>query len=575
MAQGYPAHPRARVQSGELRQTGISAIGDIAWGTHFCQFYEHKQDLIEILVPYIKAGLENNEFCMWVASEPLPSVQANAALAARVDNLEKYIANGQLEVLEYSEWYTLGAGFQSDRVLQGWVDRLEAAARRGFDGLRLTGNTSWLEKPDWHGFSEYEATVDAIFGQHRMLGIYTYMLSKCSALQIMDVISNHSSALVKRAGKWQVIQSSERKKVEANLHETEERVRLAVASTGLGTWDFDMATGRMIWSDLCKRHYGLPPDREVDFNTFLRGIHRDDRERVTKIVQEVLRSGSDGCFDAEYRTIGIEDGKERWIAGMGRAFFDQEGRPARFLGTTLDITERKRAEAELRENERQLRSLAGSLLSAQEEERRRISRELHDDLTQRLAGLAMELGTLATEFPRASQRLKARLGALQRNLVEAAESSRHMAYQLHPAELDDLGLATALRAYCEDFGRYGITAEFDSRNLPESVNREVASCLYRIAQESLRNVAQHANSRQAWVTLEGRSDCILLQVRDDGVGFPVESLRAGGGLGLVSMQERVRHLNGSLAIQSKPEQGTVITVEVPLPKAETSTTGGF
>ena len=348
MAQGYPAHARAPVQSGALRQTGISAIGDIAWGTHFCQFYEDKQDLIEILVPYIKAGLENNEFCMWVASEPLPSVQANAALAARVDNLEKYIANGQLEVLEYSEWYTLGAGFQSDRVLQGWVDRLEAAARRGFDGLRLTGNTSWLEKPDWHGFSEYEATVDAIFGQHRMLGICTYMLSKCSALQIMDVISNHSSALVKRAGKWQVIQSSETKKVEANLHETEERVRLAVASTGLGTWDFDMATGRMIWSDLCERHYGLPPDREVDFNTFLRGIHRDDRERVTKIVQEVLRSGSDGCFDAEYRTIGIEDGKERWIAGMGRAFFDQEGRPARFLGTTLDITERKRTEEELR-----------------------------------------------------------------------------------------------------------------------------------------------------------------------------------------------------------------------------------
>ena len=269
MAKGNPACARVPVEPGALRRTGISAIGDIPWGTHFCQFYEDEQDLIEILVPYIKAGLENNEFCMWVASEPLPSAQAKAALAARVDNLEKYIANGQLEVLEYSEWYTLGAGFQSDRVLQGWVDRLEAAARRGFDGLRLIGNTSWLEKPDWHGFSEYEATVDAIFGQHRMVGICTYMLSKCSALQIMDVISNHSSALVKRAGKWQVIQSSERKKVEANLHETEERVRMAVASTGLGTWDFDVATGRMICSDLCKRHFGLPPDREVDFNTFL------------------------------------------------------------------------------------------------------------------------------------------------------------------------------------------------------------------------------------------------------------------------------------------------------------------
>jgi signal transduction histidine kinase len=231
------------------------------------------------------------------------------------------------------------------------------------------------------------------------------------------------------------------------------------------------------------------------------------------------------------------------------------------------------AEAALRESEQQLRSLAGSLLSAQEEERRRISRELHDDLTQRLAGLAMELGTLAAEFPRVSQRLKKRLGALQRGVLEAAETSRHMAYQLHPAELDDLGLATAVRVYCEDFGRHGITVEFTSRNLPESVNREVASCLYRVAQESLRNIAKHANTRRASVTLEGKGDRILLQVLDNGVGFPVESLRAGGGLGVVSMQERVRHLNGSFAIQSGPEQGTVITVEVPLPKAETSSAG--
>jgi len=304
MAEGNPAYARAPVQSGELRQTGISAIGHIPWGTHFCQFYEEKQDLIEILVPYIKAGLENNEFCMWVTSEPLPSAGAKAALAASANNLERYIANGQLEVLDYSEWYTLGAEFQSDRVLQRWLDRLEAAARRGFDGLRLTGNTFWLEKPDWHGFTEYEATVDTIIGQRRIVGICTYMLSKCSALQIMDVISNHSSALVKRAGKWQVIQSSERKKVEANLHETEERVRMAVACTGLGTWDFDVATGRMIWSDLCKRHFGLPPDREVDFNTFLRGIHPDDRERVNKTVQEVFRSGSDGRLArlARYKT---------------------------------------------------------------------------------------------------------------------------------------------------------------------------------------------------------------------------------------------------------------------------------
>ena len=134
-----------------MRHTGINTLGDVPWGTHFCQFYQEKQDLIDILVPYFKAGLENNEFCMWVTSEPLGLAEAKAALAASVEDLETYIANGQLEILD-TEWYTSGGAFESERVLQSWVDRLEAATRRGFAGLRLTGNTSWLEKPEWHGF---------------------------------------------------------------------------------------------------------------------------------------------------------------------------------------------------------------------------------------------------------------------------------------------------------------------------------------------------------------------------------------------------------------------------------------
>jgi hypothetical protein len=161
---------RAPIEVGEVRHTGITTIGDVPWGTHFCQFYQDKQDLIDILVPYFKAGLENNEFCMWVTSEPLLSSEAKAALAASVENFETYIASGQLEILD-NEWYTSGGKFESDRVLRSWVDRLEAATRRGFAGLRLTGNTSWLEKPEWHGFMEYEATVDAIFGHHRILAV--------------------------------------------------------------------------------------------------------------------------------------------------------------------------------------------------------------------------------------------------------------------------------------------------------------------------------------------------------------------------------------------------------------------
>ena len=349
------------LQESNARHTGITVIGDVPWGTHFCQFYQDKQDLIDILVPYFKAGLENNEFCMWVTSEPLASAEAKAALAANVENLERYIADGQLEILDHSDWYTVGGKFESDRALQGLIDRVETATRRGFAGLRMTGNTFWLEKSDWQAFTEYEAAVNAVIGKYRMLALCAYSLSKCGAIEIMDVISNHAFALMKRAGKWERIDSAERKKVGVSLLDSEERLRMAIASTGLGTWDFDPASGSVISSDLCKRHFGLPPEREIDYNTFLRALHPDDRERVDKTVQEVLRPESGGHFHAEYRTVGVEDGQERWITDMGRAFFDREGRPLRLIGMTLDITDRKRTEEELRRSREWLRVTLASI----------------------------------------------------------------------------------------------------------------------------------------------------------------------------------------------------------------------
>jgi len=205
------------VQTETARNTGMTVIGDVPWGTHMCQLYQDEQDLIDILVPYFKAGLENNEACMWVTSEPLRSAEAKAALAASVENLEAYIADGQLEILDLADWYTVGGKFEGDRAFQGLIDRAETAKRRGFDGLRMTGNLSWLEKPDWEAFTAYEAAVNASIGKHRMLAICSYSLARCGAIEIMDVMSNHAFALVKRAGKWERIDSAERKKVGAAL----------------------------------------------------------------------------------------------------------------------------------------------------------------------------------------------------------------------------------------------------------------------------------------------------------------------------------------------------------------------
>jgi hypothetical protein len=150
-----------------MRQTGIDVIGDCAWGTHFCQFYQSAQDLTEILVPYFQAGLENNEACMWVTSPALTENQAESSLRTVASDFDSRRQKGQIEILPYSDWYLLGGAFDLDRVLNGWLRKLEEALSRGFDGLRLTGNTVWLEKKDWRAFTEYEEAINSVIGRHR------------------------------------------------------------------------------------------------------------------------------------------------------------------------------------------------------------------------------------------------------------------------------------------------------------------------------------------------------------------------------------------------------------------------
>ena len=192
----------------ELRNSGIDVIGGVPWGTHFCQFYKTKQDLIDILVPYFKAGLESNEFCMWVTSEPLVVAEAEEAMRKAVNDFDEYLRRGQIEIIPYSEWYLLGGTFDDDRVLEGWINKLDQALARGYSGLRLTGNTFWLERNHWQAFTEYEAKINDVIGKYRMLAICTYCLDKCDGTAVIDVIKNHQFALIKQEGKWDIIESS-------------------------------------------------------------------------------------------------------------------------------------------------------------------------------------------------------------------------------------------------------------------------------------------------------------------------------------------------------------------------------
>ncbi len=237
-----------------------------------------------------------------------------------------------------------------------------------------------------------------------------------------------------------------------------------------------------------------------------------------------------------------------------------------------DVTERKRAETALRKSEvalrasqKHLRSLTGKLLSAQEDERRRLARELHDDLTQRLAGLAIEAEMLERQVESHSDPLREKLRTMKERMVDLSEDVRSIARQLHPSIVDDLGLVDAIKSECTNLlQREDVAIDYKASSVPAAIGNDAALCLYRIVQEGLRNIAKHAKTKQAQVSLVGTDKALVLRVQDRGIGFDPSQAQKGTGLGLASMQDRVRLIEGQISIQSEPGQGTVIEVRVPL-----------
>jgi signal transduction histidine kinase len=212
-----------------------------------------------------------------------------------------------------------------------------------------------------------------------------------------------------------------------------------------------------------------------------------------------------------------------------------------------------------------LRELGGRLIGSQEDERRRIARELHDDFNQRLSLLSVELEQASQQLPESPARVRELMQDLSNRTQELSTDVHRLSHRLHPAKLELLGLVAAVKSFCKELSRQeGARIEFTHRKVPTSIPEDVALCIYRIVQEALRNVVKHSGTGEARVELTGGRDAIRLQVSDSGVGFKPDSVKASGGLGLVSMRERLRLVGGEFSIESQPSRGTRVDIRVPL-----------
>ena len=364
-----------------------------------------------------------------------------------------------------------------------------------------------------------------------------------------------------------LVHRARRRRVESDLRESEGRFRVMADTAPVMVWRSGTDKACDFFNRPWLEFRGRTMEQEIG-SGWTEGVHPADLDECLMIYTSAFDERR--SFRMEYR-LRRADGEYRWVLDSGVPRFTPNAVFAGYIGSCFDITERKLAEGQLRESEAALRTsneqnqdLAGRLITAQEDERRRLARDLHDDLTQRLALLSVEMELLACGEPKVDSGAGSQHMAAQ--LRELAADVHKLSYQLHPVKLDQLGLVTAAQSYCRDLTQQsGLRIDFAAQNVPADLAPNISLGLYRIIQESLHNVVRHSQASAALVEVIGGTDNLRLSITDEGQGFDIHETKRTGGLGLVSMQERMRLLRGTIAVHSSPGQGTRVEATLPLP----------
>ena len=349
-------------------------------------------------------------------------------------------------------------------------------------------------------------------------------------------------------------QRARRQKAEAIMREAEERFRVMVDSTPSLVWMCD-PQGKITY--LNERRVAFTgPDPESGYgDSWIEYVHPNDRRNVQDVVSQALKDRR--AFSNEYR-LRRSDGVYRWMFDVVSPRVNGDGTFAGFIGSAIDVTDQKAAQ-------QALEKVSGQLIEAQEKERQRIARDLHDDICQRLALLSMELDQANRSVNESPDVAKLRLKEIRQHCSEIARDVQSLSHELHSSRLEYLGIVAAIRGFCHELSKqHEAGIQFTDRDVPEDMPREISVCLFRVAQEALHNAVKYSGVSQYAVELTATADEVQLVVSDSGRGFDVEAARRNRGLGLVSMQERVHLVHGSLYVESEPGKGTRILAIIPV-----------
>jgi len=343
------------------------------------------------------------------------------------------------------------------------------------------------------------------------------------------------------------------KRAETRLRESEGRFRLVANTAPVMIWtagtDRKFSYVNKTWLDFT----GRPLETELG-DGWVEAVHPDDSNLCLQIYKEAFNRRE--SFEMHYR-VRRKDGEYRWVLDNGVPRFDQNGTFAGYIGSCIDITERKLAEESLA-------TIGRRLIEAHETERTWIGRELHDDINQRLALLAIELDRWNQKASTSDEVIEL-VRHTQERIRELGQDVQGLSHRLHSSKLDYLGLASAAKSFCKELSEKNkVEIVFEQAGIPRSLSKEVSLCLFRVLQEGLQNAVKHSGVRSFTVDLQGTEESIDLTVADTGNGFEEQDAFTRHGLGLISMRERLLLVHGELSVKSQPGAGTTIRARVPL-----------
>src|SRR6266849_3410451 len=377
----------------ELRDTGISFVGDMPWGTHFCSFYETKPDLLDILIPFFKTGLKNNEFCLWIISdsELLTMQEARNALQEVLPDLNQYVCEKSIEVAGH-DWFLNGGSFDFRRVANRFKEKVDEALSRGFVGMRVNGSPAWLETSNGKELRTFEAEVDQLFPHERIIASCTYPIGSSRADFLLDVARNHRFAIARRHGIWDIVETPELIQAKAeierlnaeleqrviertkNLEETTARLRAEIEERNEAEEALRQSEERFVAFMDNLPGYAWMKDlqgRYVYVNEMVRGLPgyrslgKTDAQIWPADLAAEYRANDQQVIAAKRPLHTLEhyqqEGKQRYMVGSKFPIFDETGAVSLVGGAGVDITERIEAEEALRESEERFRELAENI----------------------------------------------------------------------------------------------------------------------------------------------------------------------------------------------------------------------